>query len=1483
MQKQKYRSTPLRSLPVATFMTLLLLMSRSAAAQCNPSYDPNCGETPGVGPNVGMSPAGGTYTAETPGGLTVPITIAFTDPDGLNAGTLQVRLWNAGSYVAVPLTASTRGDGSRVTATGIIELTAAGENVLVAQMANKLGVVGSGRASFNLTFADPGVPIVSADMHHNEFRDTARQTVVIPYTVWSHTSMGADRAISLVYNAEQAKPSAFIQLDARPGPGSSSTVTALSLHLEQWTAGSTTGARVGRESFYAPNPTGLDQRLAVRLNLMNHATGAYKYWAVVRSHFSNQPPKEKRILVRVLIINERNSRYGVGWSLGGIQRLYETTDGILLNEGDGTARFFERRCSGSSCSYVAPAGDFSSIAHFPGSGEWVRTYTDGSFTTFSSRGLMIRYTDRFGNATSFEWQDTQYAPQVPVLVRVVDPAGHAFTFTYGSNGYLSRVTTAGSSTVAVSYNAVMDVTDISGSPGVQFAYGDDHDLLAATTYYSSTATVEAIAGGITWKYAYDEYRRLKTLVAPQIAVNGLLSRPQSHFRSLEKTVLLAKDAGTDLGHLAPALASDGVFSLVTDRHGHSTQIATDRYGSPTKVIDAAGDTVTMKWTADGLPAHSNSKTEWLSYVWSSTGQLLLQSVNGRPVYEASYDSYGLPEFEAVGGAVTWYEYGPRRELVRSWYGKQTDASRNGTTYEYNAQYQLVRTVGPKGLKIEWAYTGNTWRNPDHQQTWHEDGTYTTVAFTYDSRSRVRTVKNTYNHTTTTEYDTYNRPVSVLDPRGRYTYFEYTGPHLTKVTDTAGKAYQFSFNALGWLETERFPDGAATRTYAYDAEGLLLRATDRRGRTVTWTYDEAHRQRTRVADGLTTSFSYPDAFTNVVSNGESEVVIKTVADVGAQDYMTSTLGGKAFEIKRVYDIEDAYRPKGFDLNTWNNGALLRQDKFRTGVSYAPIEPGQSSSYSIVGYSGLTTTKAFDEAGRPIRTYFPSGVTQQKAFTEDGRLASMTFNATTPNQKLGATYSYDFESRLNTRTNIAGDLYWSYAYDQLGQVERYGAYRDLPEWCTPATCPPPGPIRQEVYAYDAAGNRTDRGGTVAPGTNRLTQFGGYSFTYDAEGNVTGKNSASDNHSLTWNDLGQLASVTRNGVTVTYGYDGMGRRVRRTENGVSRYFLYDGDDLLMEADQNGAPIRTYTHWPGVDAPHSVRVTNSSGQNFIYYYITEAPGHVTGLLNEAGQVVAEYRYTPWGEVESTTDTTGQPLQYMAREIDATTGMYYVRARWYDPAMARFVSQDPIGLAGGMNTYAYVTNDPVNRRDPSGLWAGAGIDPIVLEDVVVVGRPKSGCHWAAQTFLYFGHCLSEDAFNHDEPLMRSLGLLPPEPQELCVTTRAGRRTCYAQGRWDGRELSLMLMPTPMGGAAGSAVSRGVTFIGRMRVVRQFRGAQGATVANIRGWAKMTYQQRVAALTEFIQAAHARGDALVQLGEGGFWTQMEREIANKIGMPVIRW
>jgi RHS repeat-associated protein len=203
----------------------------------------------------------------------------------------------------------------------------------------------------------------------------------------------------------------------------------------------------------------------------------------------------------------------------------------------------------------------------------------------------------------------------------------------------------------------------------------------------------------------------------------------------------------------------------------------------------------------------------------------------------------------------------------------------------------------------------------------------------------------------------------------------------------------------------------------------------------------------------------------------------------------------------------------------------------------------------------------------------------------------------------------------------------------------------------------------------------------GANRLTGWGGKSISYDANGNITNFGSAT----YTWNSRNQL-TATSNGAA-TFGYDAFGRRVSATVSGVTTSNLYDG--------QNPAMIASSQMLAGAGLDEIYAQISSGGTTS---YLRDGLNSTVALTNGSAATTANYSYSPYGD-SAGTGTAATPLQYTGRENDGATGLYYYRARYYSPAMGRFISEDPIGLAGGTNFYAYANGNPINGRDPLGLF----------------------------------------------------------------------------------------------------------------------------------------------------------------------------------------
>jgi RHS repeat-associated protein len=150
-----------------------------------------------------------------------------------------------------------------------------------------------------------------------------------------------------------------------------------------------------------------------------------------------------------------------------------------------------------------------------------------------------------------------------------------------------------------------------------------------------------------------------------------------------------------------------------------------------------------------------------------------------------------------------------------------------------------------------------------------------------------------------------------------------------------------------------------------------------------------------------------------------------------------------------------------------------------------------------------------------------------------------------------------------------------------------------------------------------------------------------------------------------------------------------------GETKKFGYDGNDLILEMNGQDSIVANYTHGPGVDDP---LMMNRAGKN--YYYAKDGLGSVTALTDSTGSVVHEYKYSVFGKmVEETGDSVENPFTYTSREYDKETGNYFYRARYYNPQIGKFLSEDPIGFYGeDINLFRYARNNPVNWIDPLGL-----------------------------------------------------------------------------------------------------------------------------------------------------------------------------------------
>jgi len=167
---------------------------------------------------------------------------------------------------------------------------------------------------------------------------------------------------------------------------------------------------------------------------------------------------------------------------------------------------------------------------------------------------------------------------------------------------------------------------------------------------------------------------------------------------------------------------------------------------------------------------------------------------------------------------------------------------------------------------------------------------------------------------------------------------------------------------------------------------------------------------------------------------------------------------------------------------------------------------------------------------------------------------------------------------------------------------------------------------------------------------------------------------------------------GGTVTFKYDPLGRRIEKTTSSTTRIYAYDGDNLIEEANASGAVVARYTQTENIDEP--LAMLRSATTSF---YNADGLGSTTSLSNTSGALAQTYTFDSFGKQTASSGSLVNPFQYTGREADSETGLYFYRARYYDPAAGRFISEDPARFTESTNFYPYVGNNPSTYKDPFG------------------------------------------------------------------------------------------------------------------------------------------------------------------------------------------
>lgn len=1009
--------------------------------------------------------------------------------------------------------------------------------------------------------------------------------------------------------------------------------------------------------------------------------------------------------------------------------------------------------------FLAPDGDFTTLTR-TADGGFIRRYKDGTVVTFNAAGLQTAITDRNGNTTQYAYDadgrlTTITDPMGLVstlnydgngnLTNITDPAGRSVTFLVDGNGNLVRVTDPIGNETNYAYDTQGRMTSTTDARGfaTSYSYGFASQFIGSDRPDGSSVALNIAKDlgladfGLGTPGNPVPYTRNPDGTASYTDPKGHVltvklnefGAPVEMTDALNRTALLTRDGnnlvtqvvapsdgelpdGSKPGTVTKNLAYDllGNVKSLTEAAGtpiaRTTQFEYEPlYSRLTKTIDPGNFATLFEYDAQGNRIKTTDALGGISqFTHNSRGQVLTATDANSHITTYAYDVMGNLELmtDALGHQ-TRHAYdllGHEIEMIEA----VESPSPRHTVYGYDGIGRLLTTTAADG--------GVTRRSYDDASnlTEIEDPTGRKQTRAYDSLNRLTTLVDPVFGTETYTYDANYNLVSRTDPLGNLTTYSYDvmdrllksrdalnierllaydrGDNLVKVTDGLGHETDFALDLLNRTIRRTNPLGQAW-AFGYDSRDNVVSIVDAKGQNLIAGYDALSR-RTQVTTA-DNQFTYAfDAVGNLLSASDTD-------------------SGLAF----TYDALDRLAAASTKDAAQHPGAV--QPAVTLDYAFDALSQRNRMSDSLGGITGY----GFDPVGRLARLTTPANDNIDESHDLAGRLTGIAF----PNG-VGTQLSYDANGRLSGIGHVLGadpgavDLQrFAYTLDaaanpvQIAESSAAGGARParnftydvLQRLIAGGTASSP-----ETYAYDAEGNRTLSHISAThevDAANRLLSDESFCYTYDANGNLTSKTQkvvgacSGPVTTYSYDAQDQLIRIDfPDGGHAAYRYDALGRRIEKAvDSDITRY-VYDGPDIALAFDGTNLIQARYSHGVSVDQPLAIIKGGAS-----FFYHVDHLGSITRITDEAGTVINDYSYDAYGRIESATEAVSQPYAYTGRELDTESGLYYYRARYYDPQTGRFLSEDPIGFAAGdLNTYRYVWNSPQSWRDPSGLAAQA-------------------------------------------------------------------------------------------------------------------------------------------------------------------------------------
>jgi len=990
-------------------------------------------------------------------------------------------------------------------------------------------------------------------------------------------------------------------------------------------------------------------------------------------------------------------------------------------------------------------------------------------------------TDAYGNTARLAFDDANAVTTITdplgqkyrhaheyrrLLANLTDETGRSINLRYDALGRCTTVIDRLGGATRVAYHPetgkIAEHTDAEGNTTV-FTYQAQQQTFTnplvnekvTFTFYNLVKV--AGADGSRVQFTYDAKGNVLTHTDPSGEKSSFT------YNGRGQPVTISNPAG---GAVSLTYNPDGTVASVVDPEAGTTLCGYDSYQRLRQITRPDGRTVRFAYGLDDrLLSCTNEQGKILDLAYDDNGNLTSGTDLMRQTTTQTYDLMDQPIRQADPlGHATQYSYDALGRLKTA-----TDRSGNMTTCSYDPRGWLTGITDPAGNTWTIAYddegvpkatttpTGiSTTLQADKlgRTTEITDSWGGTTKFAYDGRGRLTSTTDREGRAATYVYDACGRLVSATKPLlGTATYTRGALGGLTRITDLRGQFWDFSYSPMGRLTSATDPLGNRW-TYAYDARGQLLQTSYPGGGAATLTRDPVGRiTRAAYPGGPALDFTYDNAGRLLMAN-DLKLSRDARGDIVNSQDGTASFGATYDAGRRISAV--TYDGRATVAYTYDARNLLtRVSDSLAGAWMEFAYNADGRLVQVLRSNDVPTTYTYDQAGRLIRIQDDTRGNQQYVLNAEGEPTQAVMNIPLGAGTIG--YAYDEVDRL-TGADYSNGNRLSYTYDSGGNLTRMTGRTPLE----------PAP-RTDSFSYDNA-SRINSPEYGSDGRGRLTAAPGRSFAYDG--------------------AGRLVSIAAGGATATLTYNGLGDlRTRRAGSATTTYYhnYALGLSPVMAEKEGTSYRRFYVYAPSGRLLYLVDPVAKA----VRFYHFDRLGSTLFLTDGAGAVSDGYAYDPYGKLVAHSGSSDQPFTFVGRHgvrWEPVGNLYHMRARYYDPATARFLSRDPVWPVPAdpqsLNPYQYVAQNPLHYVDHLGT---DGWDPTVphiqtgLNAYVAPGQqtptqpsqPAKPSTYAPPTAQSLQDQMLQDAINQASISAASTNVGPITPVAVAVTGPWGEATAY--------------------------------------------------------------------------------------------------------------